>query len=190
MAILQSVDAADLGRLVVTAGERALSTSALYRAWQFFRAMLVRVRVEEYALVEQRLSAAQVALFRSMPRCDQRHCLDVFYALRDGGYGNETLLRAALIHDVGKSAGRLPIWHRVAVVLLDRFWPGRLSSLAAHGQGWKAPFVVHAQHARLGAQWAAEAGCSPQVVALIRAHHEPGAEEKRLAALQWADTNN
>jgi hypothetical protein len=45
-------------------------------------------------------------------------------------------------------------------------------------------------HAELGANWAAEAGCSPEVVSLIRGHHKPQPKDKSLAALQRADKQN
>ena len=187
---------------------------SLQRVRQFTRATFARVRDQEYATLSTHLSPPQVALFRRMDRCDQRHCLDVFYTLHRAGYREQALLEAALLHDVGKSvhacdlpardlpargpgtdapdvkARRLTVWHRVAVVLMQQVAPGWLFSLAADGRGWKAPFAVHAQHAETSAQWATEVGCSPTVVALIRGHHIPNPDYKQSAALQWADDQN
>ena len=163
---------------------------ALNRVRQFFRALAARIGAGEYDLVAARLTPAQAGLFQRMPRCDQRHCLDVFCALLSVGHRDEHLLQAALVHDVGKSAARLRIWHRVAVVLLGRFAPGWLRQLAANGRGWSRPFAVHVHHAELGANWAAEAGCSPEVASLIRRHHEPQPDDKPLVALQRADRQN
>ena len=95
----------------------------LYRVWQFFRAMFAPVRAHEYKLVARLLSPAQAALFRRMARCDQRHGLDVLYTLQKAGHQQEALLRAALLHDVGKVNSGLTVWHRVAVVLLQRLAP-------------------------------------------------------------------
>jgi len=160
------------------------------RIRQFGRALAARISPDEYDLVEARLTPAQATLFRRMSRCDQRHCLDVFYALSRAGHRDDHLLQAALVHDVGKSAARLRIWHRVAVVLLGRFAPGWLRRLAANSQAWSEPFAVHVHHAELGASWAAEAGCSPEMVNLIRRHHESRSDVKPLAALQQADRQN
>jgi hypothetical protein len=177
---------------------------------QFFRAMAARVRADEYAMIEERLPPAQAALFYRMARSDRRHCLDVYYTLIRAGCREEDLLRAALLHDAGKAAGDrgggmpMTVFHRVAIVLLQALTvqgagPRWLARLAADGRGWKAPFAVHARHARAGAEWAAEAGCSPAVVALIRAHHGDGGDgapphpdpnDERLAALIWADECN
>jgi putative nucleotidyltransferase with HDIG domain len=161
--------------------------------------MLARVRADEMVRIHERLPAAQAALFMRMPRSDQRHCLDVYHTLVQAGYQEEDLLRAALLHDVGKAAGRtagrrMTIFHRVAVVLLQGFppiGPRWLARWVADGRGWKAPFAIHVRHAQVGAEWAAEAGCSPTFVALIRDHHSDGHRRLKpmddLAVLQWAD---
>jgi hypothetical protein len=158
-----------------------------HRVRQFFSAAFARVRPSDRALVERHLSPAQMALFWHMARCDQRHALDVLQTLCQAGHHDETLLQVALLHDVGKAAGKLTIWHRVAVVLLQRFAPERLACLAADGRGWKAPFAAHVRHAQVGAQWAMDAGCPAAVGELIYRHHDPDPEGELLVALQWAD---
>ncbi len=161
-----------------------------YRVGQFLRAMLGRVRKKEYVWLESYLSPSQVALFRQMRRIDQRHGLDVFRTLYDAGHREAALLQAALLHDLGKSAGRLTIFHRVAVVLLDRFAPAWLERLAQDGRGWRSGFAVHARHAEVGARWMAQAGCSPEVVALVAQHHRSNSHDALLAALRLADGQN
>ena len=161
----------------------------VYRAAQFFRAMLGWVRKDEYALVEARLAPSQVALFHRMHRIDQRHCLDVFFTLYEAGYRDRELLQAALLHDVGKAAGRITIFHRVAVVLLQKIVPHRLERLARDGRGWRKAFAVHVSHPEISARWAASSS-SPEVVFLIKGHHDSNPKDKRLAALHWADGQN
>jgi hypothetical protein len=68
--------------------------------------------------------------------------------------------------------------------------PGWLQRLAVQDRGWRAPIAVHVQHPHRGAQWAAEAGCSRDVVSLIRGHHGSNPEDARLAHLIWADERN
>jgi putative nucleotidyltransferase with HDIG domain len=161
-----------------------------YRVWQFLRAAFAPVRRHERRLVERYLSPPQVTLFSRMPRCDQRHGLDVFHTLRRAGHCDPVLLQAALLHDVGKTVGELTIVHRVLVVLIQRFAPQMLVRLAADGHSWKAPFAVHARHPEVGAERALGVGCPTEVVDLIRRHHGSAHRDDRLAALQWADRQN
>lgn len=161
-----------------------------YRVWQFFRALLARIHPHERELVAQQLGPSLVALFWQMDRCDQRHGLDVYRTLQEVGYQDRELLQAALLHDVGKAGGGLTLIHRVAVVLLEKYAPHVLERWTQNGRTWRTPFVRHAKHAQLGAQWTLEASIAPQAAEWIRRHHNPDPTDDRLAALQWADRQN
>jgi len=173
----------------------------MYRVRQFFWALGARMNTASWVEVEAILTPPQMALFRRMPRYDQRHCLDVARTLRAAGQGQPDLLTAALLHDVAKSSGPLRLWHRVAIVLLEAFAPGWLAWLArevAPGH-WRYPFYAHRVHPEIGARWAEGAGCSPLAVWLIARHQPPVGQEgddpvpherRLLAALWQADDQN
>jgi len=169
---------------------------ALYRVRQFFQALLARAPEEEVEQAIRILTPEAQALFRRQAIQDQRHALEVYHTLRQADHTNPQLLAAALLHDVGKAAARLPPWRRAVIVLLNHLAP-RLLTRLSQGEpgGWRHAFVVHARHPEVGACWAQEAGCSPLTVALIRRHRDKlaggGTEQDRLlAALQAADGMN
>ncbi len=156
------------------------------------------VPTQELGLLNEYLTPLQAELFLRMPRCDQRHGLDVFYALQRKQNDDHDLLAAALLHDVGKSKERLRLWHRVLIVLIRVASTSLLDRLALEEpRSWRYPFFVHQQHPELGAELAQAAGCSPTTVELIRRHQEPSANnplkthrDKLLVALQEADGVN
>jgi hypothetical protein len=191
---------------------------ARYRVYQFFVALKATLPVwaggvkgglsaADERLVTSILPAAnQQQLFARMSPNDQRHALAVARSLQQAGYHNRALLQAALLHDVAKSLGQ-PIIHRVLIVLLEAFWPAALKRLSIPssptrergepGEGWwRRPFMIHAQHPAIGAEWAQSAGCDPLAVSLIARHQDllspvpTGPEDELLAALQWADNSN
>jgi hypothetical protein len=173
--------------------------AVLYRVGQFLRALTARVREEQAEQATHILTPQARALFRRQAVQDQRHALAVYHALRQSGHIDTHLLAAALLHDVGKAAARLPAWQRAAIVLVERFAPRLLARLSqGDPEGWRRPFAVYAQHPEVGARWAEEAGCSPLTIALIRRHRDhlvndpsPSTEEDQLlAALQAADSLN
>ena len=119
------------------------------------------------------LSPAALALFRQMSAADRAHSLRVYQWLLARGYDQRELLAAGLIHDCGKAAARLAVWQRTLKVLLRKLAPGlwrRLSAPAAPDV-WRYPFYILAEHARIGAEWAEEAGC-PVLTCWLIANHE------------------
>ena len=156
--------------------------AAISRVRQFLAAVRARVSDDEMAVLEQYLDPSQRDLFGAISPIDQRHCLDVFKALLRQGHSNPDLLRAALLHDVGKR--RISLWHRVAGVLLEAFWPTLLEKLAVNRpQSWLYGFYIYRYHANLSAELAERSGCSPSVVELIRGHHTPS--ENEVAKALW-----
>ena len=164
-----------------------------YRVGQFLQACFGVVAEDELELALSALPQRARSLFRRQARHDQRHALAVYRAVVAAGGTRPELLQAALLHDVGKGGGGAPLWVRGATVVLERLAPYYAARLGqGPAEGWRRPFVAHAQHAEEGARRAEEAGCPPLTVSLIRCHQEPVAEVRTeeddlLAALQAAD---
>ena len=123
------------------------------------------------AWVEGALTPAQRSVFYAQERADQHHAYTVARTLHDQGQRDPRLLQAALLHDCGKAPGvSLPF--RTLYVLASRFAPSWLEPLSPHESGWRAPLARAIHHPRLGAELAARAGSSPDVVRLIAEHQE------------------
>jgi putative nucleotidyltransferase with HDIG domain len=175
----------------------------VYRLRQFWSAVYARPSAGELELASSLLTPAQMALFRQMHRSEQAHSIQVTRTVLQSSAGipdvpRRDLLRAALLHDVGKCRFPVRIWERAIIVLSKAFLPDQASrwgeGVAEDGAlGWRRAFVVAQQHAAWGAQMAEEAGASPLVAALIRRHQDqrlnPGVdlEDRLLHLLQAAD---
>lgn len=163
-----------------------------YRAWQFWSALTAALSEEDEETLRSNLTPQELACFKRMPIADQRHSLDVYYTLRRRGHTHPDLLKAALLHDIGKADGHLRLWHRVVIVLVRALFPPALKWLAVP-RGWRYPFYVHYYHPLKGAQMAQKLGCSTVTVELIRRHQRelglPPCEgtEELLKALQEVD---
>ena len=157
---------------------------ALYRARQFFTALIQRVGEAEREEAAAILGEWLLPLFDSMSCRDQRHCLEVYRALCRGGCRDMEVLTAALLHDAGKGrlAGKqVRLWHRVCYVLLAAMAPGLLRRLAQGGG-----FGLLHRHPQRGAELAAALGATDVAVELIRRHEEEATGEW-LGLLQAAD---
>lgn len=161
-----------------------LRVRAVYRVSQAWHLLTARVQPEEQSFIDTLLPPTGRALFVTMSAGDQRHCLNVCYALKAQGCSDADLLAAALLHDVGKGGGRVRFWMRPVLVLLRVLAPGLLHWLAVSPDPfWRRPFYAAWRHADIGADLAAAAGLPARVVLLIRAHHDPHGPAAALHAV-------
>jgi hypothetical protein len=166
--------------------------SARYRLWQLLASLRALFVVPKDDEARQLLSREEYALFRGMKRYDRAHGLRVFRHLQETEVDDPALLKAALLHDVGKSAGgeSIPLLYRGAIVITKGFpklWTW-LSQERPAGDP-RRPFYLYATHARRSAELARAAGSIDEVIALIAVHDDQEATGK-ARLLQAADRQN
>ena len=154
---------------------------------RFVRYFVGRVSEHERRDLVGWLTPAQLELFESMHRADQRHGLDVVNALRAERQSNPDLLLAGLLHDCGKGRA-LHVWHRVGWSLGERYGR-RVEPLMLRLPTFRAAFATIAAHAARSAEMALAAGCSPITADLIRHQAEP-VDDVLGRALLLADQAN
>jgi hypothetical protein len=157
-----------------------------YRTRQFVRTVMGPATPPGLGDFADLLSPSQTALFRAMAPVDQEHCLRVAAALARQCHASPDLLRAALIHDAGKSTAHIAVWERVAHVLMLHFTPALVGRVGSPGGGFGHGLYVLAHHAETGARLSAAAGFAPAVVALVRGVGDPPMQR----ALRLADDTN
>lgn len=146
---------------------------------------------QERQEVMEQLPPEAARLFTSMSNADQRHALRVYQGVRARGWSDTDILTAALLHDVGKAAGRVPFWTRPVVVLGKQCAPQLLTRLTRYPlkeecvSRWRSALSYAWWHAEVGADLAARAGLSERAVHYIRMHHQPDSPE--LADLHLVD---
>ena len=151
--------------------------ATLYRVRQFLRmAGLLGDRTAAHVGREvlALLSPVEQGLFSRLSAADRRHSIELAARLHRDGHTDPLLLRAALLHDVGKAEAKLRLWHRVLVVLANRFAPRLAVWLAVSPVGWRRPFFVARHHAAIGAELLEQVGSPAEVVWLVRHHERPG----------------
>ncbi len=111
--------------------------------------------------VARRLSASEGALFWRQSPADQRHAHTTMR--RAAVYTEDrSVLRAALLHDVGKAASSLGPIARSVATLLDV-----LGIRLPHGMG------LYRAHGEIGAEALESLGAEPLVVDFARRHPDP-----------------
>ena len=168
-----------------------------YRAGQFLHLLTAKRKREHRKFVYEILDPSMAALFFRMSDPDQSHSVRVFQTLVDQGEEDDDLLKAALLHDVGKSLHPLRAWERSLVVVMNRMLPNQVLKWGqSEPYGWRKPFVVALQHPEWGAALVQQEGGSETLVTLIRYHQEHALPSIRkdvqelLERLQTADGMN
>ncbi len=162
------------------------------RVRQFVSALTAKITPADALFVRSLLDVREQALFFGMDKADQRHSIDVsetcLKILQAGNrqVNRQLLLKAALLHDVGKQAGNLKLHDRISVVLLRRFMPALFFRLAEeHG----TPFHISLYHPDIGMNLCRRAGCPQDLLNLI-ARHQTGGPGVELEILMQADQLN
>jgi hypothetical protein len=164
-----------------------------YRVSQFWQAVRRRPSSRNLALAQNLLTPAQMVLFTRMQPDEQAHSLNVARSLIERGESETDLLKAALLHDVGKVCQPLKPWERAWIVLGKAIFPGLVCKWGAAPRNGKAvsflqrPFVVADQHAAWGARLALQAGVSDLSANLIRRHQSRSDESKTLPGFLSAE---
>lgn len=139
------------------------------------------------------LSDSEYNLYVRMSRAARQHHLRVLKQLLSAGHTEKALLKAALLHDVGKIRYPFGLPEKVLVVLTKKAMPHYYKTWGEKPpQGWKRPFVVSRQHPQWSAEMAAAVGTNPITLELIRRHQDKpitgdDSTDHLLRLLQWAD---
>lgn len=172
---------------------------------QFFQAINATLDATDHALIKQHLDPTEQDLFYAMDRPTQRHCVNVAQTslklisqLDDQSQvSTATVIKSALLHDIGKPAGDLTTTYRIIIVLVNALSPSIGQTLARPGkQGSFGPlrhaFYIQSQHPQLGAAQAQQSRVHPLIVQLIAQHHQPPSPDDipELLFLRQADDLN
>lgn len=162
-----------------------------YRITQFARQIAPRRMGPVDAALRAELQPAEWDLVARLTIGDRAHLFDTWRRLNETGCHDSDVLKAAILHDIGKvdDRGRVYLAHRVSMVMLRRFAPRLLNLLAGNSvPGWRYGFYLAIEHPRVGAELARLAGCNPRTCWLIAHHQDNGASsDEGLAMLQSVD---
>ncbi len=154
--------------------------SLLHLAARFFAALRARpLDPDEERWLASFLAPDELASFRDQPIHDQRHGVDAGRWVESVSANRRDLVRAAVLHDLGKRHARLGIIGRVGASLAEK------ARIPLRGR-----FARYRDHGILGAEELRRMGAEPIVWRYARCHHgapDPEIDPADLAILDRAD---
>ncbi len=175
-----------------------MSSIVCYRIKQFWQSFQHLPGEDEIESIKEFLSTRELDIFKELMAQDQNHSLRVLNTLLDTGEGDIDLLKAALLHDVGKITQPLNRWDRILAVLVAGILPGKYQEWSrAEPTRLNRALVVIKKHPGWGAGLLEAAGSSPKTIWLVQYHEdlEPAGDYSEqdlilLRKLQKADNQN
>lgn len=157
-----------------------------YRIKQFFLALTAKLDDQDRALIRRYLTDEEQKLFSQLRIYDQKHSINVarrIINIEDMDH-DEFLIRAGLLHDIGKSKYPLNPFEKGVIVILDKLSRGKIRRVR------RLKIVkCYYEHAEIGYTLLRETGVyCDSFLTLIREHHsKEGTEDKRLIYLKACD---
>lgn len=140
--------------------------------------------------LREQLTYEEFGLLSRLSLADRSHHLSVYQSLVRYGCKDGDLLKAALLHDVGKADGtvRVGLTHRSAGVILRQFAPRLFKRMAnPNGMRWRRALYLVEAHPEMSARFARRAGCNDRVCWIIAHHHDEATDDEGLKLFRRAD---
>lgn len=180
------------------------------RIIQFWRAINAKINFEDKLFIEKYLNEQEQDLFFAMRIYDQRHVLNVAYTAQKIiktehilDIDERLLIKACLLHDVGRTAQDICLFDKIMNVLLGKFLPQKSKQWSEKAQKLQSVFprsfwqkrifavFIYYNHAQLGAEKLKKIGLV-EIANIIKYHHSPFNDNmiKELQILCRADSLN
>ena len=164
---------------------------SLYRVKQFYWSLTLKLNSKDIDLINEFLNSEEKELFNRVSTYEQKHSVnvafDVMKLCEDKHVKSDTLIKAALLHDIGKSYKKLNPVEKSLVVILDNISRGRLRKFNKLKQ-----VDVYYNHADKGYNILKNKGCyDERFLYLIKNHHNLFIiGDKELDILRICDSKN
>jgi len=152
--------------------------------------------------IREYLNKQEQIVFYRMQYFDQRHSLDVAYNIKDISKHRpkiyqQKMIKAALLHDVGKVYFKWNTWYRITTYLMFKFLKPIANFIAGRKISAKAFRFIRAlhnkkHHAQLAEELLRDIKIETDVLELIKQHHSDDLENESLevAVLKESDKRN
>lgn len=164
---------------------------SLYRIKQFYWSITSKIDLSDNKFIDKYLNTREKELFKKLSVYEQKHCVnvarDVVKACENSGIRNELLIKAALLHDIGKIYKKLNPIEKSIIVILDNIFKGKLKKFKSLKK-----IDVYYNHGDKGYNILKDiGGYDERLLYLVKNHHNSFITgDKELDMLRDCDSKN
>jgi putative nucleotidyltransferase with HDIG domain len=161
----------------------------MYRVKQFFKGLYNYMPPGKIGIIDKYLSYDEREIFMQLPNHERNHAVDTAFTVLSLGppYRTETIVKAALLHDIGKIEGKPGIIKKSILVLMDKIFPSLSYKLSRRLK----MFYIYYNHPEIGAKLLENINTDKHAVELVRYHHSDGHNDiAGMEVLKKADSLN
>lgn len=141
-----------------------------YRVKQFYWSISSKMGVEDEKFINQYLNNNELKLFYKLSKSEQKHSVKVAYDVKKTcereNINSQLLIKAALLHDIGKTFKKLNSIDKSILVMADNMTKGSVRKLS------KIKKVnVYYNHGKIGSDILEKYGYDKELLYLIENHH-------------------
>lgn len=164
---------------------------SLYRVKQFFWAITAKMNLDDIDFIKNYLDSSEMGLFNNLASYEQKHSVnvakDVKKTCEAKNINSYNMVRAALLHDIGKTQARLNPIEKSIFVIFNKLSKGKMRNIKTIKK-----VENYYNHGEIGYRILKERGkYEERLLYLIRNHHNKRiAGDKELEILITSDNKN
>lgn len=141
-----------------------------YRVKQFYWAMSAKINKKDSNFLHSNLNRDELEMFYKLPLYDQKHSIKVAYDVKEvckrKNIDSKLLLKAALLHDIGKIYSKLNLIDKSIIVLADSVTKGSIKKFSNIKK-----INVYYNHGKIGKDILKNYNYDQRLLYLIENHH-------------------
>lgn len=160
----------------------------MHRIKQFFKGITAYFSCYSDEIADRYLNIREKEKFMELPKHERAHALNTASIIESFNLqrNREVLIKAALLHDIGKAGSSIGLIKKSVLVLTDKFFP-----YFSHKLSLKINmFNVYYKHPDLGAEILKTTGTDERVILLVKYHHSEDNNIEGMELLKKADSMN
>jgi putative nucleotidyltransferase with HDIG domain len=168
---------------------------SFYRVKQFFWSLSIKLNLNELKYIDERLKVEEAEVFKKLAIGEQKHSIRVAIMVENickehiqrgnCSINKDRLVKAALLHDIGKIYKHLNVIDKSVLVILNKMTKGKLREYNNIKK-----IDIYYNHAEKGAQLLEKLNYDEAIIFLVRNHHSMIDGNIELDILKYSDSIN